>query len=74
METPGSKDLDARMAAMMAERDAQDAKSFPGAVGIAQCVKPAGGPMPPTRPAGGGCSGGTCPLPKKPAGGNGGGK
>jgi hypothetical protein len=57
-ETAGSKEMDARVAAMMAERDAQDAKSFPG-------------PMPPTRPAGG-CSGGTCPPPKKTAGGNGG--
>jgi len=64
-ETGGSKELDARIAAMMAERDAQDAKSFPGA----QCVpkEPAGG-MPPPRPTvNGGCSGGVCPLPKKPA-------
>jgi hypothetical protein len=63
-ETGGSKELDARVAAMMAERDAQDVKSFPGT----QCVKPAGG-MPPPRPTGGngGCSGGVCPLPKKPA-------
>ncbi len=72
VETPGSKELDARLAAMMAERDAIDAKSFPGA----QCVpkEPTGGNgiMPPTKPAGGtggngGCSGGVCPLPKKPA-------
>jgi hypothetical protein len=73
-ETGGSKDLDARIAAMMAERDAQDAKSFPGSVGIAQCVPtgPGGGngTMPPTRPAG--CSAitsGTCPPPKKTTGG-----
>jgi hypothetical protein len=72
VETPGSKDLDARVAAMMAERDAQDAKSFP-AVGV-QCVPtgPGGGtcPMPPTRPAGSGCSAvtsGTCPPLKKKA-------
>ena len=69
-ETAGSKDIDARIAAMMAEREAQDAKSFPGSVGT-KCVpkEPNGGPMPPTRPTGGngGCSGGTCPLPKKPA-------
>ena len=68
-ETTGSKELDARVAAMMAEREAQDAKSFP-AVGGAQCA-PTGGAnttMPPSRPAGGGgCSGGSCPPPKKKA-------
>ncbi len=63
VETPGSKELDARLAAMMAERDAIDAKSFPGAV----CVKPAAGPTKPTG-GNGGCSGGTCPMPpKKPS-------
>jgi hypothetical protein len=66
-ETAGSKDMDARVAAMMAERELQDAKSFPGAQG-AQCIPK----EPPTKPTGGnggngGCSGGTCPLPKKPA-------
>ncbi len=72
-ETAGSKDMDARIAAMMAEREAQDAKSFPGFVGMAQCVKPAGNcpggicPMPPTKTTGvnGGCSGGMCPPSKK---------